>query len=233
MRAREIFEQSEASPDDVHEIVEAFEEEVHEHNVCNEVYTEHNGSYIHLFLGGYPEDGFSEDVGRKMAAALHDKVEPLGWFVSKCDFKLYDDFFDDGDPEGASSQIMCFIDIFPLHGEAAELDVEKVYHVCRPEDVAGILQHGLQPRTGGNDHIQTKNGRVYVCTHRDQLGRIELDFERLRNWYDLELLEIDLRAIPDHKWYDDVEMSGASVWTPEVIPPTAISHLGNLKDWTY
>lgn len=223
-----LFETLEASPDEVHEIVEAFEKAVEDDEICNEVYSEHHGDYIHLFLGGYPEDGFDEAKGREYATALNEKMKPMGWFVSKCDFKLYDDAFDESDPEGASSQLMCFIDVFPLHGERHEIE-DVVYHVCRAEDVEAIKRHGLEPRTGGNDHIQTANGRVYVCTHKMFLWRIENDFVKLRGWRDLHVFAIYTEGL-DNDWYQDVEMGGAAAWTPQPIPPQAMHHLGKLAD---
>lgn len=219
---------SEATTDEVYDFVDAYVADIEDRGVANEVYAEHQGPYVHLFVGGYPEDGFSEEVGRDIARDLGDKIRQFGWFIAKCEFKLYDDHFGDSDPEGASSQIMCFIDAFPLYGAPEENVPDEVYHVCRPEDLASIMKDGLEPRRGGNDHIQTENGRVYAITGKSFLWRVEDDLRQHRDWTDLELIAIDAERFPG-RWFEDVEMSGASIWTPDHIGPEFLTHLGKLR----
>jgi hypothetical protein len=233
VRAKEfIIERhaNEVDPDFIYDLVTEFEGKVEARGCCNEVYSEHQGEYVHLFIGGYSEDGFSEAVGREIAKELDAEVRPHHWFVSKCEFKLYTEAFGEApDPEGATPQIMCFIDIFPMHGADEPTYGETVYHVCRAQDVASIEKHGLQPRTG-SDHIQTANGRIYVCLRYDDIPVIADDFGKNRKWErgDLHVFAIDTSLL-DNRWYRDVELNGTSAWTPDPIPASALGYLGPVK----
>lgn len=232
MRAHELIV-NELSLDDMHDFVDAWQEHIDD-DVSNEHYVElggnGNGGYVHLFVGGYPEDGFTEQYAKSLAGELDKAVRPHGWFVAKSECKLYDDAFgEEPDPEGASSQVMCFIDVFPLFGKKVEVP-EEVWHVCRSQDAASIEEHGLNPSQGGNDHIQTVNGRIYVCTHQSYLQWIQDDFRKHREWKDLDVFKIDTENLPNI-WHEDVEWGGSAAWTAEPIPSTSLTHMGKLDDW--
>jgi hypothetical protein len=236
MRAREfLFEgeggDGELSTEEMIHFVSDWELDNIDDDVCNEHYAEggQHGEYAHLFVGGYAEDGFSEDYGRNIAKQLDAAVRPRGWFVAKCQFKLYDDHFGESDPEGASSQIMCFIDVFPMHGDRVEVPTE-CWHVCRPEAVAEIEKNGLQPRNGGSDFIQTLNGRIYVCLNQFELQWVAEDFYKHRGWTDLHVFKVYTDEI-ENDWYEDVEMGGRAAWTPQAIPPEALHHMGPVKNY--
>lgn len=235
MRYRELLEgeghDGELSTEEMIDFVSDWEMENIDENVCNEHYAEcgNHGDYAHLFVGGYPEDGFSEDYGREIAKKLDAAVRPHGWFVSKCQFKFYDDAFGEVREEGdGESQIMCYIDVFPMHGNREENVPEVVWHVCRPEVVEDIKAHGLQPRNGGSDFIQTANGRIYVCLNQFELQWVAEDFYKHRGWTDLHCFQIYTDEL-GNDWYEDVEMGGRAAWTPQPIPAEAVHHMGPVK----
>lgn len=236
MRYRDLIEgegnDAELSTEDMIDFVSDWEAENIDDEVCNEHYAEcgTHGDYAHLFVGGYPEDGFDRAYGQSIAKRLDDAVRPHGWFVSKCEFKEYNDAFgEEPDPDGASSQLMCFIDVFPMHGDKTEVPAE-VWHVCRPEVVKDIQQHGLQPRNGGSDFIQTANERIYVCLNEFEVQWVAEDFYKHRGWTDLQVFKVDTTKLKND-WYEDVEMGGRAAWTPQPIPPQALSHMGDVQQY--
>jgi hypothetical protein len=233
MRARDfLVESEEMSTDDMDDFLYAWVNHIEGYGVCNEVYAEPHDGYGHLFIGGYPEDGFTEEVGQKMAKELDDAVREHGWFVAKCEFKNYDAVFNDPDPDenAGSPQLMCFIDVFPMFGEEVTHEVKHslVYHASNPDFRKEISASGLRPHTGGSDHITTAQPRLYVMKHKMFLHNLRTDMRKLRGLSNLDLWEIDLSLLPDHRWYEDVEYGGAAAWTTSPIPPHAMRRIGTL-----
>lgn len=218
--------QTEASPDQVLETARAFAERILADGACNEAYAEHKTHYVHVFLGGYPEDGFSEDEGRRLASELADLVSPSGWFVAKCHFDLYEADDADEHPD-ESPQTMCFVDLFPREG----LNIPSpalVWHLSPVDMHDSIAAHGLEPRTGGSDHIETPEGRVYVLTDEVLAEGLALDMRRLRGWTSIDVWSIDAASLDGHRWRLDVEIPHGSAWTDLAIPCAAMQHRGSI-----
>ncbi len=229
---------TEASVDDVYEIIRSFAEGVLAANVSNECYADHQGGYVHLFVGGYPADGFSDDHARSIVERLKEIAEPLGWFVAKAEIVVADDSpsraieIEDGlVDEEDEPQTMLFIDLFPAEGTRCENSLHQPFfwHASPSANRSSILENGIEPRTCGNDHITLPEGRIYACVHAMFLERVEIDMGRSRNWTGLDLWRIDMSRIPDHRWRMDVEMDGISSWTDIAIPPHAIEWCGTLE----
>lgn len=125
---------------------------------------------------------------------------------------------------------MCFIDVFPTHGQRVEGDdlPQFVYHVCHPDSVNDILKDGLNPRTGGSDHITTANGRIYVALDKTVLRHLEIDMMKLRGWNTLAVFEINTAGL-QNEWFNDVEMDGMAAWTPQAIPASHLKYLGHYQ----
>ena len=205
----------------VYDICEKFVSIVERDQTANEVYADDKGGYLHVFIGGYAGDGFNEAKGKEYAQQLNALVEPFDWFISKCNFKWYNNFQDDPDmhEEGDEPQLMCFIDVFPQLGEEVNVP-PTVYHISPIENHQTILTTGLKPMTGGNDHITTVNGRVYVFFDHDDFPFIAKDMKNLRGWEDFDLYKINSNC--SEHWYEDVEVPKTCAWTPDHIPSSAI-----------
>jgi hypothetical protein len=190
---------------------------------ANETYAEHKGGYVHVFLGGYPEDGFDAAHAHGLADEIGRLTAPLGWFVAKREIKRYDQAFGevDEDPDAGSPQNMIFIDLFPMIGER-QVVPDAVWHLSPSSNRASILDNGLLPRNGGNDHISTVGRRVYVCMVHVGIQDVRDDLLTHRGWTDLDLWRIDTASIPDHDWRVDVETERTGAWTSGAIPPTAL-----------
>lgn len=206
----------ESDVDAVYDLVEAFERTIDALGVTNEVYAEHQEHLVHLFVGGQPEDGFTDDVARSIADDLDRIVRPHGWFVAKCSLARHPDADGESEP-----QTMCYIDVFPLRGAVQAMGA-FAYHLAPSACRDAIAAEGLTPRTGGNDHIVTANPRVYVAVDRIVVSHLEEDMARLRGWSDLDVWQIDLALVHDHEWLVDVEMPEIGAWTPDAVPPTAL-----------
>jgi hypothetical protein len=217
----------EASTDVVHDQVFALAERTLGGGRSNECYSEHKDAYVHLFVGGYPADGFDEAYARGIAADLSTLIAPLGWFVAKLHFDHHEaedaDEFPDEEP-----QLMCFIDVFPMEGARVALlwhpSAPHAWHASPRAARDGILADGLRPSTGGSDFIVTANARIYVVVDRQDVEHVVADMRRWRtDWDEWDLWRIDLAAVPDHVWRDDVEARGMCAWTDAAIPATAVS----------
>lgn len=217
---------TESSTDVVHELVYALADRTLVGGRSNECYSEHKDAYVHLFVGGYPGDGFDEAYARGIAADLAALVAPHGWFVAKIHFDHHEaqdaDEFPDDEP-----QLMCFIDVFPMKGRRVALpwhpSATHAWHAAPRTARDGILAHGLRPSTGGSDFIVTANARVYVVVDRDDVEHVVADMRRWRtDWDEWDLWRIDLAAVPDHVWRDDVEARDMCAWTDAAIPASAI-----------
>jgi hypothetical protein len=206
----------EAGVDAVYDMVEAFERTIDALGVTNEVYAEHQEHYVHLFIGGQTEDGFTDELARSIAGDLDAVVRPQGWFVAKCSLARHPDADGESEP-----QTMCYVDVFPLRGAVQAMGT-FAYHLAPPACRDAIAAGGLAPRTGGNDHIVTANPRVYVAVDRIVVSHLEEDMARLRGWSELDVWQIDLALVPDHEWLVDVEMAEIGAWTPDAIPPSAL-----------
>lgn len=219
----------EISADEMNDFVESFDAEIDD-NVSNEHYVEHNGNYVALFVGGQPEDGFTPEYAKELASHLDAAVRPHGWFVAKSDLKYNSPRGGPLDEDGDEAQLMCFIDVFPMFGERVDDEYfpDHVYHVCHPDAVEEIQQHGLTPRQGGTDHITTANGRIYVALDKAVLRHIEIDMARLRDWQSLSVFEIATAGL-NNQWFNDVEMDGHAAWTPEPIPASHLKYLGQYR----
>jgi len=229
---------SEASTDEVSDVASSFAEGVLADNVSNECYAEHKGAYVHLFVGGYPADGFTDDYALARAAEIGEEVAAMGWFVAKAEIVVADDSpgreaaIEDGDAdEDGEPQTMLFVDLFPRDGALNEAASHErfFWHASPVSNRDSILERGIQPRACGNDFIVLPEDRIYACTHAMFLESVELDMSRSRHWHDLDVWRIDLSAIPGHEWRDDVEMDGMSAWTRQTIPPEAISLAARLN----
>ena len=230
---------SEASADEVFGVAETFAQGVLDASVSNECYAEHKGGYVHVFLGGYPADGFCEDYALARASELGEKIASIGWFVAKAEIAIGDDSpsrglaIEDGDAEDDEEpQTMLFVDLFPRLGGMSDAAGHEhfFWHASPTSNRASILTDGLLPKACGNDFIVLPEDRIYACTHAMFLGNVELDMARSRRWRDLDLWRIDLTAIPDHEWRDDVEMEGMSAWTHDAIPAEALKRCGRLEN---
>ena len=228
----------EAGVDEVFDVAESFATSVLNGNVSNECYAEHKDGYVHLFIGGYPADGFTDDYALARAAAIGDEVAAMGWFVAKAEIVIADDSparkiaIEDGDmDEDEEPQTMLFVDLFPNEGRPCENAGHQPFfwHASQKGNRESILRNGIEPRCCGNDHIVLPKGRIYACVHAMFLERVELDMSRSRDWKDLDLWRIDLSAIPNHRWREDVEMDGISSWTDKTIPPEALLLCGRLE----
>ncbi len=219
----------EVDADEINEVIEDFNHEIND-NVSNEHYVEHNGNYVHLFVAGQPGDGFTPEYAKEIGEALNKIVHAYGWFVSKCDLKYNSPRGEPTDEDGDEAQLMCFIDVFPMHGQRVEGDElpEHVYHVCHPDSVQSIIENGLNPHTGGSDHITTANARIYVALDKAVLRHLEIDMMKLRGWQVLEVFEITTAGLPN-QWFNDVEMDGHAAFTTEPIPATHIKYLGQYR----
>ena len=215
--------------DEIEEHIRDFDSEIDD-NVSNEHYVEHNGNYVHLFVGGQPGDGFTPEYAKSLGAKLNEFVKPFGWFVAKCDLKYNSPRGTPVDEDGDEAQLMCFIDVFPLHGQVVEGDdlPQHVYHVCHPDSRESIIKNGLDPRTGGSDHITTANGRIYVALDKAVLRHLEIDMMKLRDWHTLEVFEIDTTGLTN-RWFNDVEMDGHAAFTTDSIPSSHIKYLGQYR----
>jgi hypothetical protein len=229
---------TEAGADEVSDVAGSFAQGVLADGVSNECYSEHKGAYVHLFMGGYPADGFTDDYALARAAEIGEEVASMGWFVAKAEIVIGDDSpsrglaIEDGDAdEDEEPQTMLFVDLFPRLGEMSDAAGHErfFWHASPTSNRASILADGLLPRACGNDFIVLPEDRIYACTHAMFLENVELDMARSRSWRDLDLWRIDLAAIPDHEWRDDVEMEGMSAWTHEAIPAEALMRCGRLQ----
>lgn len=219
----------EVDSDEIEEHIRDFDHQIDD-NVANEHYVEHNGNYVHLFVGGQPGDGFTPEYAKALGSKLDAFVKPFGWFVAKCDLKYNSPRGGPLDEDGDEAQLMCFIDVFPLHGHRLEGEdlPERVYHVCHPDSVQGIIETGLNPRTGGSDHITTANGRIYVALDKAVLRHLEIDMMKLRGWAALGVFEINTTDLKN-EWFNDVEMDGHAAFTTEPIPASHLRYLGQYR----
>ena len=219
----------EAHPDEIEGMMMHFDDQIDD-NVSNEHYVEHNGNYLHLFVAGQPSDGFTPEYAKAISSALDKIIREHGWFVSKNELKYNSPRGEPEDEDGDEAQLMCFIDVFPMFGERVEGDdlPDFVFHVAHPDSVENILKNGLDPRTGGSDHITTANARIYVALDETVLRRLEIDMMKLRGWQTLEVFKIATAGLPN-EWFNDVEMDGHAAWTPTAIPASHIKHLGQYR----
>lgn len=214
---------TEASVDDVNDVAILFADDVLDRGVANETYAEHKGGYVHVFLGGYPEDGFDARHAHGLADEIGAMVSSRGWFVAKRVIKRYDEAFGDvdEDPDAGSPQNMMFIDLFPASGEKQAMPA-VAWHLSPSSNRESILRDGLTPMTGGNDHIETPGGRIYACLTDSGIDDVRQDILTHRGWSDLDLWRIDVGSIPDHDWRVDVEMERTGAWTALTIPPASL-----------
>jgi len=212
---------TEASVDAVFEIAQSFAERVLSDGVANETYAEDKTHYVHVFLGGYPSDGFDHEHARGLAAKLEAVAGPLGWFVAKTQFDEHRSQDADEHPD-EEPQTMCFVDLFPLVGRIVVPDA-ALWHVSPRSVRESILEHGLRPSTGGSDFITTANARVYVALDDDDAHCFAEDMRRLRDgWDEYDLWRIDPSVCARSRWCMDVEAPGMGAWTTVPIPPAAL-----------
>ena len=220
-----IFEniQAEADEDDVIEAIHAFsdklESQMHRDGIqvpYNEIYPTDNQNFPQLFMGGYPEDGFSKEVALQIIQPLVSQLSDMGWFLSK----HFETSYDDGDDDGASPQIMIYFGFFPRKGEAVRVP-RLVYHAAPTSQRTRIAHEGLKASNGGSDFIHTETGRVYVVLDDENIDEIKNDIVKHRGPTELDVWVIDTEYCTN-EWYDDIELSGFCAWTPHDIPANAI-----------
>lgn len=211
----------EAHVDEIHDIAETFADTVLSREVANETYAEHKNRYVHVFLGGYPADGFDQEHALGLVSEMSALVAPLGWFVAKTQFDEHhsQDAEDHPDEE---PQTMCFVDLFPLEGDTIVLR-DAPWHVSPRLARDSILKDGLLPSRGGSDFITTANARVYVAIDDDDAHAFAEDMRRLRDgWDEYDLWRIDPAVAAGMRWRMDVEAPGMGAWTDAPIPASAL-----------
>lgn len=213
---------SEARPDAILEIASDFAERLLRRDCANEAYAEHKTHYVHLFMGGYPGDGFHQSYAMAEVERLRRLIAPLGWFVAKTAFNQHEADDADEHPD-EEPQTMCFVDLFPMLGEAT-VPGPVLWHVAPRSARDGILAKGLLPSFGGSDFIITENARVYAARDEDAAHRFADEMHRLRDdWDEWDLWRIDAARMPDADWRVDVEAPVSGLWTTSPVPTAAIA----------
>lgn len=215
--------------DQIHNFAEMLERKMASGSIYNEVYGIDTQSYPQIFLAGYPEDGFSFDAARALIEPLTQQLRAGGWILAKQFETSYDDLHDEDEYAG-EPQILCYFGWLPITGKIENVSGEELFHICRAEDVSKIRSEGLRLSLGGSDFIKTENGRVYAVVGYDNVFGVANDLKRHRLWDDLHIFMIDHERLPNHVWYEDVELPGIGVWTDKPIPPAALVDYGDFRD---
>lgn len=215
--------QREATIEDVYDMLDDYVGELE--NMAeppfNEIYSEDNQKFPQLFMGGYPEDGFSKAIALKLIRPLLDRLEELGWFLAKAYETQYDD--GDDDPDAGSPQILIFFGFFPRNGTKERVP-QIVYHLSPRANREQIEREGIKASLGGTDFINTVNRRVYVILNSDYIESMKADIMKHRGseWEELDVWAIATWQCAD-EWYEDFELPSVAAWTPQDIPRKAIS----------
>lgn len=188
-------------------------------NTCNEVYVQDHEKYLHIFLGGYRGDGFTQKKAKEFMKEISDLIGNE-YFVAKNKFDYYDD------ESGYSRQLMYFIDIFPIYGNKIDpenIDGDSLYHIFPKKYENQIKAKGIVPKKGGSDFIKTVNSRIYLCS-ANSVYDVYSDLLKNRNEENYKIAIVPKNSLGT--LYEDVEMPDC-YWTENKITDFDIDDIEN------
>ena len=110
-------------------------------------------------------------------------------------------------------------------GETAYYSPEKLFHVTTEEQVASILEHGLEPREPTRPDMHQYKPRIHFALTRDGAEKIKRQFEKYDEARGVErqyaVLLVDTSAVDPI--YVDPEYRRDGVYTDKPVPPGAIT----------